>query len=112
MCMSGKTTVQVTYEVSEALHKRKSGDDTLDDVIRKLINQTPAPMGAIKDAEQPIEIVNNEQLESVPGGATCSHYDVVTGETCGSPAAWLQTLQYGDSDPTELYFCDEHGGER
>lgn len=107
--MSETTTIQVTREVSEALHKRKSGSDTLDDVIRKLINCSPVPMGKLRDAEQPIEVVDNEQLENPPGGATCSHYDVVTGRTCGKTAEWLQTVQYGDSEPSELYLCAEHG---
>ena len=107
--MSDTTTIQTSVEVREALHKRKCADESLDDVIRKLINQTPAPMGAIKEPEQPLEVVENEKLDDVPGGATCSHYDVVTGETCGCPAEWLQTVQYGESEPSELYLCDEHG---
>lgn len=104
------TTIQVTHEVAGALDRRKSGDaDTYDGVIRKFINNSPVPMGQLKEAEQPIEVVENEQLENPPGGATCSHYDVIDGETCGQPAKWLQTVQYGDSDPSELYLCETHG---
>lgn len=103
------TTIQVSYAVAEALDKRKSGGDTYDGVIRRLINHSPVPMGQLREAEQPIEVVDNERLEDAPGGATCSHYDVISGETCGRPAGWLQTLRYGESDPSELYLCSEHG---
>lgn len=104
------TTIQVSIEVATALDKRKSGTaTTYDKVIRKLINSSPVPMGQLKESEQPIEVVENEQLENPPGGATCSHYDVINGEVCGNPAKWLQTIKYGDSDPSELYLCEKHG---
>jgi predicted CopG family antitoxin len=111
MSENDTTTIQVSYEVAAALDRRKSGDDTYDSVIRKLINNSPVSMGKLREADQPIEVVGNERLENAPGGATCTHYDVVTGETCGEPAKWLQTIKYGDGEPSELYLCDEHGPE-
>lgn len=109
MADHGTTTVQVNYEIWEALEKRKEPGESFNGVIRRLINNTSAPVGSIKE-DGDIKHISTEELESVPSGATCSHYDTIAGEICGEKAAYLCKMRYGDGEPQEFYYCETHGG--
>jgi hypothetical protein len=104
------TTVQVTREVHRGLDIRKEPGETIDDVIRRLMAQTPAPLGSIKE-DDGIEHHEWERADDAPFGASCSHYDVIAGEVCGDPAEWIQTVAYDGGDEQQLYFCEAHGPE-
>jgi len=106
--MADTTTIEVSYEVWEGLDKRKQRGESFDDVIRRAFKQTPAPIGVIQE-DQGIEHVEKVELDDSPAGATCSHYDVIAGETCGEQAVYLETMQYGDGDKQEVYLCEQHG---
>lgn len=101
------TTIEVSYDVWSALDKRKEKGGTFDSVIRRLINNSPVPMGNLKETDTPVERVDIQELET-DEDAECHHYDVVSGERCGNTAAYVETIQYGDGDPSEMYLCDEH----
>jgi len=107
------TTVQITTEVWGALDKRKGRNESFDDVIRKLIDQTPAGMGAIKTAEPEYEPRFADPIPLDETDETCGKYDTVTGETCGERAAYKQPYVLGDGDPEEdaedaFHLCEEH----
>jgi len=101
------TTVEVTHEIWAALDKRKSRGDSFNDVIKKLINESPAPVGAIEE-DPGLETVDITEVEDVPEDEECTHYDIITGETCGDDPTHRQTFRYEDGDPQELYLCEEH----
>jgi hypothetical protein len=103
------TTIEVSHEVHRGLDIRKERGESFDDVIRRVFEQTPAPIGSIKP-DSGVETTEITELDGPPAGATCSDYDVIAGESCGKPATYLHTVQYEGGDPQELYFCDEHGG--
>jgi len=108
MSDEGTTTIEVSHEVWAGLDKRKKRGESFDSVIRRVFEQTPAPIGSIKE-DAGIEHVETVELDDPPSGATCSHYDVIAGETCGDKAVYLETMQYDGGDPQELYLCEEHG---
>lgn len=100
------TTVEVKYDTYRALDIRKDVGESFDDVIRRLVGAVGPGVGDIKtdgDLESKIE-----RLEDPPAGATCSHYDIIDGETCGDDATHLNTVTYGDGDPNEMYLCAKH----
>jgi len=107
------TTVQITTEVWAALDRRKGRNESFDDVIRKLIDQTPASMGAIKPVEPEHEPRFADPVPVEDTDETCVDYDVITGETCGEPADYKHPYVIGDGNPEEnpedeLYLCEEH----
>jgi hypothetical protein len=103
----GKTTVEVTHEIWAALDKRKERGESFNDVIHRLIDNTPAPVGAIKE-DAAIQADDFERAPDANEG--CYYFNAVSGEQCGEPAEWKQRVYYGeDDDGDEMYFCDDHG---
>jgi len=109
MSETDTTTVEIHRDTWRELNIRKEPGESFDSVIRRLIDATGIGVGAIKE-DPDLEVTGLEQVDA-PKGATCAHYDVVDRETCGDPAAYVQTMQYGDGDPDELYLCPTHAGE-
>lgn len=104
------TTVQVSYEVWAALDRRKDRNETMDDVIRKLINNSPVPMGAMKGEfpepflDDVVPLADDETPEK-----KCSHYDSVSNEQCENEPTHKQDYRYDeDEDWSTWYYCDEH----
>jgi len=102
-----KTTVEVTHKVWAALDKRKERGESFNDVITRLIDNTAAPVGAIKtDAN----IHADEFKPATDTDESCVYFDTIAGETCGNDAEWKQRAYYGEDDDGEvLYYCDDHG---
>lgn len=118
MCMpesDGTTTIEVKHETWAALDRRKDRGDSFDDVIQKLINTTPAKMGSLQVGEIDVENGCIEELtvqerEEVESG--CSHYDVVTGDSCNKQIEFRQSYRYPEEDEwSYFYYCEEHAPE-
>lgn len=106
------TTVEVKMDTWAALDKRKERGDSFDDVIRKLIDSTPVGFGQLQEVDQPVETRNVEELtvaEREEVDEQCSHYDIITGETCDNQVEFCQEYRYGsDGEWSEMYYCSEH----
>lgn len=103
------TTIEVKHDTYRALDLRKEVGESFDGAIRRLIGQVGPGVGDIK-TDPAIETGETVEVENPPGGATCSHYDLIAGETCGDPATHLHTVSYDGGDETEMYLCNEHAG--
>jgi len=101
------TTVEVKHDTYRALDLRKEVGESFDDAIRRLIGQVGPAVGEIK-TDTNIKAGETVKIDDPPGGASCSHYDMIAGDTCGQPATHLHTVYYDDDDGTEMYLCDEH----
>jgi len=102
----GTTTVEVTFEVWEALDKRKERGESFNDVITRLINATGIEVGAIKEDAA----LEASEPEPVDTGEECCHYDTISGEICDDPAEYVQEVRYDGGEPDELYLCEDHAG--
>jgi hypothetical protein len=100
------TTIEVKHDTYRALDLRKEVGESFDSAIRRLIGQVGPGVGDIKE-DTDIEGVETVELDDPPGGAKCSHYDMIAGETCDEPATHLHTMKYGDTE-NELYLCETH----
>jgi len=100
-------TVTVYEETKQRLKQRGEMDDSYNDVITRLIDNTAAPVGAIKtDAN----IHADEFKPATDTDESCVYFDTIAGETCGNDAEWKQRAYYGEDDDGEvLYYCDDHG---
>lgn len=104
------TTVVVKHDTHRALDLRKDVGESFDDVIRRMVGQLGPGVGEIKE-DPNIESGDTVELDDPPGGATCSHYDIVAGEMCGDKATHLHTVRYDGGDETEMYLCAKHAGK-
>ncbi|AFH22034.1 hypothetical protein OSG_eHP15_00020 [environmental Halophage eHP-15] len=103
---TGTTTVQVKYDTYRALDLRKDVGESFDDAIRRLIGQVGPGVGDIEtDAALESDV---EPVANPPAGATCSHYDIIDGETCGDEAAYLNTVAYDGGSEQKMYLCEKH----
>jgi len=101
------TTVEVKHDTYRALDIRKDVGESFDDAIRRLIGQVGPGVGDIK-TDSGIETTEIVEIDKAPGGAQCSHYDMIAGETCGDRATHIQRMSYDGGDEQELYLCETH----
>ncbi len=101
------TTLQVTYDVWGALDRRKQDGETFDDVIRRLINQSPAGMGELKQGPTP-DIEYGETVAVSDEDGACAHFDPIDGQ-CEQPVAYKQQYRLeADSEWRTWCWCKEH----
>lgn len=113
MCMSeqtGKTTVEVTYDVWAALDKRKDRGDSFNDVIKRLIDNSAVEMGQLKGVDQEIETKDVVEISAENAkDHSCAHADPVTGEMCDETPSYEQEYRHaGAEEWSTFYYCEEH----
>ena len=111
-----KTTVEVTHEVWAAMDKRKDEDQSFDDFIRELIDNTAVPMGNLENMDDAptieygeIERVEDPHEQREKG---CAYFDPIEG-SCGESVVWRQEYTvHGETEPHYFYFCEDHKPDR
>lgn len=104
------TTIEIKTDLWAALDRRKERGESFDDVIRRLIEATPAGVGALEGPHFDAEF---EDPQLIDAGSNpdkgCAHYDVIAGQECGEPVEYKQRWRYEDKDEWKtFYYCEEH----
>jgi len=109
-----KTTIEVTRAVWAALDKRKDEGESFNDLIIRLINQTPVKFGDLEVGDIPdIDLRDPKPLKN--GGdinkETCDGFDPVEGP-CDETPKYRQEYRFTeDGDWGVWYWCEEHAPE-
>ena len=109
-----KTTIQVYTDTWAALDKRKGSDETFDQYIRRLINNTAMPIGTLEDVgEAPtVETGDVERVDDVPVDKSCSEYDSIDGMCANDDLVVRQEWRFPNEDEWSYwYYCEEHAPE-
>lgn len=107
------TTVQVTYETWAAMDKRKDAEETFDDFIQRLIDNTSMPMGALDNvADTPTAITGEvSKIETSEVDRGCAHFDAIEG-MCENEVAYKQEYRMQNTEAWDAwYWCEEHAPE-
>lgn len=107
------TTIQVTHDLWAALDKRKDSDETFDDYIRRLVDNTNMPMGTLENtAEAPtVETKPVKRIDDPQEDASCTHFDSIDG-LCENAVNYRQEYRPSYDDEFDVwYWCEEHAPE-
>lgn len=105
-----KTTIELKVDLWAALDKRKGGDESFDDYIRRLVDNTNMPMGTLQNtAEAPrVETGAVERAADPPKDAACAHFDPIDG-MCENAIEYSQEYRPSyDDEFDKWYWCEKH----